>query len=163
MKQLREEVHEFCMKTLKQSGPFPTTPSPSPEEVVRALGNILKEYQTQNEANMSQLKALKEKKNHLTLEYAKCQDNLKSNTLAKEELETRLHQLTRELSRTRSELSRATSQVCEQRASLERMQVTLDRRAGVLVKIREEHAALKKQDGCRQQGPRGAPVEQTDL
>ncbi|KAL5486557.1 hypothetical protein EMCRGX_G019059 [Ephydatia muelleri] len=69
---LREEVHVFCTKTLKQSGPFPTVPSPPPEEVVRALGNILKEFQTQHEANMLQLKALKEKKNHLTLEYAKC-------------------------------------------------------------------------------------------
>lgn len=39
-----------------------------------------------------------------------------------QELETRLHQLTRDLSCTRSELSRATSQVCEQRANLERMQ-----------------------------------------
>eukprot|EP00731_Ephydatia_muelleri_P018935 Em0011g975a len=128
--QLREEVHVFCMKTLKQSGPFPIVPSPPPEEV---------------------LKALKEKKNHLTLECAKCQDSLKSNTLAKEELETRLHQMTRELSRSRSELTKATSQVCEQRASLERMKVTLDRRGSMLTKIREEHAALKKQDGCRQQ------------
>ncbi|KAL5481616.1 hypothetical protein EMCRGX_G021811 [Ephydatia muelleri] len=128
--QLREEVHVFCMKTLKQSGPFPTVPSPPPEEV---------------------LKALKEKKNHLTLEHAKCQDSLKSNTLVKEKLETRLHQLTRDLSRSRSELTKATSQVCEQLASLKRMKVTLDRRGSMLTKIREEHAALKKQDGCRQQ------------
>ncbi|KAL5486556.1 hypothetical protein EMCRGX_G019058 [Ephydatia muelleri] len=57
----------------------------------------------------------------------------------------------RDLSRSRSELTKATSQVCEQRASLERMKVTLDRRGSMLTKIREEHAALKKQDGCCQQ------------
>lgn len=74
-----------------------------------------------------------------------------------QELKARLHQSTRDLARTRSELGKATSQVCEQRSSLERLQIALDKRGEMLKKIKEEVWPIGVQVCCTLAPPLAPP------